>query len=377
MIKALLFDMDGVLADSEGISLEIGLAYFHSIGVNAVKESFASSLGCGERTFFDKTAAVLGVSEPPYSYDDASVFFKKEYIERIKDNQIALPGSCIVRKAREKGILTALCSSAPEWKVRANIEAIGLEDKDFDFIASGKDIKRNKPEKDIYALALIALGVDASDAVVFEDSEGGIISGKRAGCRTVSMLTTITREQAEKAGADAVIENLSSIPDFSDGEDLEAVLFPPDGKVRYGAVLIRPCKNDLPDSVLIEEARKAREHGYAPYSGFRVGAALLSAASGKVYSGCNVENSSYGATICAERNAITTAIASEGVIGIEKIAVYSDDDPPAPPCAVCLQVLAEFSKPDTEVLLVTPHSDPIRYRFSELLPIPFIFPTMR
>ena len=147
MIKALLFDMDGVLADSEGISLEIGLAYFHSIGVNAVKESFASSLGCGERTFFDKTAAVLGVSEPPYSYDDASAFFKKEYIERIKDNQIALPGSCIVRKAREKGILTALCSSAPEWKVRANIDAIGLEDKDFDFIASGKDIKRNKHSK--------------------------------------------------------------------------------------------------------------------------------------------------------------------------------------------------------------------------------------
>ncbi len=378
MIRALLFDMDGVLADSEGISLDIGIAYFASIGVHADRTSFSSAIGCGERTFFDKTASLLGLSGPPYCYDDASAFFRKEYTERIKNLSISLPGAGIVRAAHERGILTALCSSAPEWKVFANIEAAGLERSDFDFIATGKDIKRNKPEKDIYALALIALGVDASEAVVFEDAAGGIESGKRAGCRVVSMETTIGKEEAERAGADAVIKDLSSIPSFHDSGELESFLFakslPPK---RYGAVMIKPCGKGCSENILIEEARKAWEHGYAPYSGFRVGAALVSAATGRIYSGCNVENSSYGATICAERNAITTAVANEGAVGIDTIVVYSDDDPPAPPCAVCLQVLSEFSSPDTSVVLVTPNTEPVRYKFSQLLPMPFIFPTMR
>ena len=153
------------------------------------------------------------------------------------------------------------------------------------------------------------------------------------------------------------------------------------GTVRYGANLIRPLERRMPDSFIekraVEAARKAWEHGYAPYSGFRVGAAVVSAATGRIYPGCNVENSSYGATICAERNAITTAVAAEGVIGIDLIAVYSDDDPPAPPCAVCLQVIAEFARPETRIVLASPRQAPVSYTFSELLPMPFIFPTMR
>ncbi len=381
MIKALLFDMDGVLADSEGLSIAVGIDYFASIGVKADESSFRDSLGCGERAFFDITAAKLGLSGSPYSYDEASAFFRKRYTELIRGRNIALPGAGIVEKARACGIMTALASSAPEWKVMANIEAVGLSPAYFDFIATGADIKRNKPEKDIYELCLINLGCDASQAVVFEDTKGGIESGKRAGCRVVSMLTTIGREEAELY-ANAAVDNLASIPDFSSSEELEDFLFPHSSElVRYGACWIKPLEKKLPyDAVLraaIEAARKAWEHGYAPYSEFRVGAAVVSARTGRIYSGCNVENSSYGATICAERNAITTAVACEGAIGIDLLVVYSDDDPPAPPCAVCLQVIAEFARPETRIVLVTPDSEPVEYSFSQMLPRPFIFPKMR
>lgn len=379
MIKALLFDMDGVLVDSEGISLDIGIEYFESIGVKADASSFKDAIGCGERLFFDKTAAVLGLNGAPYSYPAASAFFRKRYLEIIKGKDIALAGIDIVRRARNAGILVAVASSAPKWKVEANISAIGFQKSDFDFIATGEDIRRNKPEKDIYELSMIRLGVDSSVSVVFEDSSGGIESGKRAGCRVVSMLTTINEESAERAGADVAIRDLSVIPDFSSSEELESILFGGADRtpVRYGASLIIPCGKKASEKLAIEIAEKAWKNGYAPYSRFRVGAAVVSASTGRIYPGCNVENSSYGATICAERNAITTAVAAEGSLGIDMLVVYSDDDPPAPPCALCLQVIAEFARPETEVILVTPHTSPVRYRFSELLPMPFIFPTMR
>lgn len=91
---------------------------------------------------------------------------------------------------------------------------------------------------------------------------------------------------------------------------------------------------------LIEIARKARDNAYVPYSKFAVGAALL-AKSGTVYSGANVENASYGLTLCAERCAIVKAV-SEGERAFECIAIAADTEEPVLPCGACLQVMAEF-----------------------------------
>lgn len=93
---------------------------------------------------------------------------------------------------------------------------------------------------------------------------------------------------------------------------------------------------------LFQAAKKARENSYSPYSGEKVGAAIR-LKNGKIYSGCNVENSSYGATICAERTAIQTAVAAEGPkIEIVEVAVVTDHSPAWPPCGLCRQVIAEF-----------------------------------
>ena len=123
-------------------------------------------------------------------------------------------------------------------------------------------------------------------------------------------------------------------------------------------------------NLLKEEAVKAATKAYAPYSNFQVGCALLTR-SGKIYTGCNVENASYGLTVCAERNAIANAIIQEGQIEIDKIVVYTDTDKPTPPCGACRQVIHEFGNP--EVYSFCKNDAFTKHRIADLLPGAFEF----
>lgn len=116
---------------------------------------------------------------------------------------------------------------------------------------------------------------------------------------------------------------------------------------------------------LVSEAKKALKNAYAPYSDFKVGAALISK-SGKIYTGCNIENKSYGATICAERSAISKAV-SDGEREFSAIAVASSANKPTSPCGICRQVLCEFS-PDMKIIVCGDDDGYIIYTASELLP---------
>ena len=118
---------------------------------------------------------------------------------------------------------------------------------------------------------------------------------------------------------------------------------------------------------LVSAARAAQARAYAPYSNFRVGAALESE-SGDVYVGCNVENASYGLTICAERAAVCAAVAA-GAQRFRRVVVVSDADPPAAPCGACRQVLAEFGR-DLRVDAVGPKRT-ASWTMAELLPAAF------
>ena len=119
---------------------------------------------------------------------------------------------------------------------------------------------------------------------------------------------------------------------------------------------------------LIRRARDVRRHAHAPYSGFRVGAALM-ASDGSIHVGCNVENASYGLTLCAERNALGAAV-SGGHRQFRALALSAESGSPAPPCGACRQALAEFSR----VLPVISESPGgvAKWTLEALLPEPFV-----
>ena len=120
---------------------------------------------------------------------------------------------------------------------------------------------------------------------------------------------------------------------------------------------------------LILKAIKARELAYCPYSNFKVGAAALFE-DGKIYTGCNIENASYGATNCAERTAIFKAV-SEGVKDFKAIAIVCSGDQPAYPCGICRQVMREFCPGDFEIVLARSQEDYEVHTLEELLPLGF------
>lgn len=124
----------------------------------------------------------------------------------------------------------------------------------------------------------------------------------------------------------------------------------------------------MEDKVLVEKAREGMKNSYSPYSNFKVGAAIVTS-TGEVFTGCNIENSSFGVSNCAERTALFKAV-SEGHKRFSKIAIISDSKDHTAPCGVCRQALSEFSL-NIEVILANTNGDYIKKTLKELLPLAF------
>jgi len=124
-----------------------------------------------------------------------------------------------------------------------------------------------------------------------------------------------------------------------------------------------------PDLALLAFAREAQEKAYAPYSEFRVGAAVY-ASDGEIFEGVNIENAAYGATMCAERAAIAAAVTA-GYTDIDAVAIVGDSDAPTVPCGICRQVLAEFN-PEMRVIMGAQGDDVMVMTLDELLPDAFV-----
>ena len=136
--------------------------------------------------------------------------------------------------------------------------------------------------------------------------------------------------------------------------------------------MIKTTIEDSGFSQLINAARQALENAYSPYSGYKVGAALLTC-DGKIFTGCNIENGSYGATNCAERTAVFKAV-SEGKRRFSALAIAAEDgESVAFPCGICRQVLSEFCPPETPVLICDGDGSVCCAELGELIPYAFDF----
>lgn len=122
-------------------------------------------------------------------------------------------------------------------------------------------------------------------------------------------------------------------------------------------------------NTLFEQAKKAQQNAYSPYSKVKVGAAVLTE-NGTIHSGCNIENSSYGGSTCAEQVAILSAI-SQGHRQIQKICIITDASPPWPPCGICRQMMAEFMDENAVLELANPNGVQSVHTLKEFLPHAF------
>lgn len=169
-------------------------------------------------------------------------------------------------------------------------------------------------------------------------------------------------------GVPAVIIRGAPVKFTGDKEEMTIPSIPPDECMYIGSLRCGPHPYEGGYDQLIEEAKKALERSYAPYSGFRVGAALLTK-NGEVYAAANIENASSGASICAERAAVAKAV-SDGVREFEALAVVAETEEPIAPCGVCRQTLVEFGE-EIKVIMANSRGDAEIATVEELLPKAF------
>lgn len=209
MIRGVLFDMDGVLVDSEQFICQAAIIMFGELGLKTTPEDFIPFVGTGENRYLG------GVAEK-YNFD-INILKAKErtydiYRQIIKGKLEPLPGvSSFIDKCRKKGLKLAIATSADLVKMEANLNEIGLPAITFDATVNGLEVVNKKPSPEIYLKAAEKIGLDPSECLVAEDAVSGITAAKAAGCRCLALTTSFTRDKL--IAADWICETLADAPD--------------------------------------------------------------------------------------------------------------------------------------------------------------------
>lgn len=218
---AVLFDMDGVLCDSESLSREAGVSTLKKVhGIDVQPEDFSQFTGMGEGAFLGGVARLYGV--PDVDEEKLKGVFFEQYINGgfVLDLR-SFPGALqLVKRVGGMGMKTAVASAADRVKVNANLEAIGMLgtqgetgaiDSVFDFIASSELISKKKPDPEIFLTAARGLNVPPERCVVIEDAVAGVQAAKAAGMRCVAVATSLPFEELVEAGADLVRDQIALV----------------------------------------------------------------------------------------------------------------------------------------------------------------------
>lgn len=209
MIKGVLFDMDGVLVDSEAFMCRAAINMFHEIGLDVVEEDFRPFTGTGENRYLGGVAEKYGVG---IDIESAKARAYEIYGTLVKGKLLPLPGASeFIERCRSKGFLLALATSADRVKMEINLLEIGISPLIFQSIVTGLDVVNKKPAPDIYLKAAENLGLLPGECLVVEDAVSGIRAGKEAGCRCLAVTTSFGA--GELLEADWICSSLSDVQD--------------------------------------------------------------------------------------------------------------------------------------------------------------------
>ena len=209
MLKGVIFDMDGVLVDSEMYIREAATRMFAEHGLIVQPEDFIPFVGAGENSYIGGVARKYGF---PVDINRDKARTYEIYRDIVKGRLQPLAGVReFIRRCRERGLKIALASSADEVKVMINLNEIKLPPETFDAIVTGLDVEKKKPDPEIFITAARRLGLSPSECLVVEDAVNGVAAAKAAGARCLAVTTSFTAEQL--AGADWFAPNLAEVPD--------------------------------------------------------------------------------------------------------------------------------------------------------------------
>lgn len=209
MIKAVIFDMDGVLVDSEPFICEAAMTMFRERGLNVCAEDFRPFVGAGENRYIGGVAEKYGYALD-IERDKARTY--ELYGQIVRGRLAPLPGvSHFIARARDLGLKLAVASSADRVKVDTNLRELGLAADTFDAVVSGLDVVRKKPDPEIFLAAADRLGVEPASCLVVEDAVNGVAAAKAAGMRCLGITTSFSPE--ELSAADWTAPDLASTPE--------------------------------------------------------------------------------------------------------------------------------------------------------------------
>jgi beta-phosphoglucomutase len=209
MIKGVLFDMDGVLVDSEEFICRAGIEMFKEKGLRVKPEDFKPFTGMGENRYLGGVAEKYGF---PFDVDKDKARTYEIYKELVSGRLKALPGVYdFIEKCRDRGLKMAVASSADEVKVMINLEEIELDPSLFGAIINGNHVERKKPYPDIFIRAAEELKLGPEECLVVEDAVSGVRAAKEAGSRCLALTTSF--DESRLGEADWIAADLSQVPD--------------------------------------------------------------------------------------------------------------------------------------------------------------------
>lgn len=206
--KGIIFDMDGVLVDSEPYIMKAAMQMFAELGLKTVPEDFHPFTGTGENRFLGGVAEKYNF---PVDIQQAKKRTYDIYLEIIKGKLKPLPGAReFVNNCRALGKKIAIASSADWRKVEGNLSEIKLPAALFDAIVAGEDVVHKKPAPDIFLLAAQKIGIDPKDCLIVEDALSGIKAAKAAGCKCLAITSSYIVDKLP--GADFYAPDLAHVP---------------------------------------------------------------------------------------------------------------------------------------------------------------------